>query len=432
MKEKKIEMDGLQLEFQMDQNEWQTQIRKADTRVKDIRQFGILNETADRFVPVRVTETGDHYSFHFIVQEDWKTWAQVKKRTRAEKLRLLGNISAYFHGLPARITYFLHPDNLLFNENLMPLSVYRGIRDLMPPMEMDEEHLLKQYKCLAIALFAKELTFDQLYNGSLANATETEFERKVNEMNSIGELAAFLKESYREEQDKSDKMMQLVPASRFKLFKWLAFSMIALAVLLAVPLGYFLIVKQPFEQHLLEAHRNNLASDYDGVITSLQKANPEKLPDPAKYILANAYVRTADLKPAEREVILKNISLKSDKDYLLYWIYSGRGDFEKSIDLAKLLDDPRLIIYGLINKIEQDKNNPELKGEERDERVRKAEDELRRYREEYGLEEDSEAAEGQQAESADQNSVKEQQQEEKKQQEQKKSEEKKKAEEKKK
>lgn len=37
---------------------------------------------------------------------------------------------------------------------------------------------------------------------------------------------------------------------------------------------------------------------------------------------------------------MKNISLKSDEKYLLYWMYNGKGDFDKSLDLAKTLDDP--------------------------------------------------------------------------------------------
>src|SRR5699024_11594338 len=56
-----------------------------------------------------------------------------------------------------------------------------------------------------------------------------------------------------------------------------------------------------------------------------------------------------------------------DKDYLLYWIYNGHGEFEESMDKAKFLDDPQLIMYGLIKQIEQAKNDPSLEGSERDE-----------------------------------------------------------------
>ena len=54
-------------------------------------------------------------------------------------------------------------------------------------------------------------------------------------------------------------------------------------------------------------------------------------------------------------------------------------------DIAKYMDDPQLIIYGLIKKTEQVKNDPELTGAERDEEVRELRTELEKYTEEYEL-----------------------------------------------
>lgn len=36
---------------------------------------------------------------------------------------------------------------------------------------------------------------------------------------------------------------------------------------------------------------------------------------------------------------MKNISLKSDEKYLLYWMYNGKGNFDKLLDLVKIFDD---------------------------------------------------------------------------------------------
>src|SRR5690625_3783861 len=82
---------------------------------------------------------------------------------------------------------------------------------------------------------------------------------------------------------------------------------------------------------------------------------------------------------------MKNISLRSDERYLLYWIYNGIGDFDRTIDLAKYMDDPQLIMYALIKKTEQVKNDPELSGAERDDEVGKLRDELEKYAEEYDI-----------------------------------------------
>ena len=87
---------------------------------------------------------------------------------------------------------------------------------------------------------------------------------------------------------------------------------------------------------------------------------------------------------------MRNINLKSDRYYLLYWIYNGLGDFDQSIDIAKYMDDPQLIIYGLIKKTEQVKNDPDLTGAEREEEVRTLREELEKYTEEYDLLEEDE------------------------------------------
>src|SRR5699024_2316804 len=213
----------------------------------------------------------------------------------------------------------------------------------------------------------------------------TEFERKVSGINDLTHLIEFIEESYYEEQRKTEQTMQLVPIKRFRLFKQLAIIMMILSIVLAIPLAYYFFVNLPYQEKLLTSHREYLASDYGKVISTLRHEDPERLPNAAKYILAYSYIKVEKLSDAEKDVIMKNISLKSDQNYLLYWIYNGKGDFEQSVDLAKYIDDPQLIMYGLIKKIEQDKNDPNLSGSERDEKVNKSQEELAKYQEQYDL-----------------------------------------------
>lgn len=385
MKDKTVQFEDISLQFTIEKKNWNLKMPKSQTRVRDIKQMDLLKDPSGQFVPVTIEEESDSFLFSFHVDTDRKRWEQIQKLNRNEKLRALCNMAQLDGYLSTRITFFLHPDNVVFDDNLMPKVIYRGIRELVPPFEMDESSLLKQMKCFIIALFSKKYNFDELYNGSLQNAKETEFERSINEATDLQQLKTFLLESYKEEQRKTERTMEVVPTKRFRLFKRLSIIMIIVSILLAVPLVYYGFINSPFQNKLLEAHGEFLATDYGSVISTLEGEDPENFPSHTKYILASSYINVESLSDGEKEAILKNVSLKSDENYLLYWIYNGRGQFDESLEKAKYIDDPQLIMYGLIKQIEAAKNNPDLTGTERDEQVNKLEDELQKYMEDYNL-----------------------------------------------
>lgn len=385
MNEISIQWESITYKFLILTNSWQLNLPKSQTRVKDVRQLALINNDSDLFVPAMVEEGDDMFTFSFEVDPRANTWEDVQKLNRKDKLRLLYNLARFKKILTTRMTFFLHPNNLIFDDNLLPSIVFRGIRELIPPYELNEEKLLLQYKCLIVALFSKKYTFDELYSGSLKNAKDTPFERQVGELDDFDALIKFLEEQYIKEKIELEKTMVHVPAKRFRLFKQLTFTMIALAVILAVPLVYLSFVKTPFQEDLLEADRHFLSLDYGDVINDLEDQTPEKLPDTSKYVLAYSFIKTEKLSEDQKEVILKNISIKSDPNYLLYWIYNGRGDFARTIDLAKYIDDPQLIMYGLIKQIEQAKNDPDLSGTEREKKVQKYQEQYNTYADKYGL-----------------------------------------------
>lgn len=385
MSEKTIEFESMTFQFEIEKDIWKLSLAKSQTRVKNLSQLALITESSDLFVPAVVADEEDSFVFSFAIDSQKKSWDDIKALGRNDKLRLLRNIARFRECLSTRMTFFLHPDNLIFDENLIPTIVYRGIRDLLPPYTIDAANFLHQYKCLAVALFSKKYSYDELYNGSLANAKDTEFERKIGEITEIQALLGFLEDSYEREQKTTERNMQLVPKKRFRLFKQLSIMMIALSVILAVPLIYFVFVKVPYQEKLLAAHHDFLASDYSSVISGLEKQNAEKLPNYTKYILAYSYINVEVLKSEEKASIMKNVSLKSDPSYLLYWIYNGRGNLEESTDLAKYMDDPVLLIYGLIKQIEQVNNAPDLTGSEREEQVKELNEQLKNYQEQYNL-----------------------------------------------
>ncbi|MBU9723483.1 MULTISPECIES: type VII secretion protein EssB [Bacillaceae] len=383
MKEIKVQFNELTLPYVMDGDRWNTELAKSQTRITDVRQLSLMTDVSELFVPVKIEEEEDLYRFSYLIKEDNYQWNEIKDLPRNEKLRLLCNIARLENIISTRITFFLHPDNVVFDCNLLPRIVYRGIRGILPPFEMEVQDFLKQYKCFAIALFSKVYSFDDLYNGQLKNCKENDFEKRVSEIDYLAELIAYLEDCFIKEQDKTDRTMKVVSIKQFRLFKRLAIIMSAVSLILVIPLVYYIFSKDPYQERLLTAHGEFLADNYSSVISTLRSDEPEQLPYRTKYILANSYIQVESLSNREKDVIMRNISLRSDENYLLYWIYNGRGKFEESIELAKYIDDPQLIMYGLIKQIEGARNNPHLSGSERDEMVKQLQDELNQYRANY-------------------------------------------------
>ncbi|MFB1052164.1 type VII secretion protein EssB [Paraliobacillus sp. JSM ZJ581] len=386
MKDQIVEMDNLSLPFTVLEDKKELYLAKSQTRVKDANQLRLLTKAPKEvFVPLDIKEEGDAFFFSFHVNPRMKKWDDIKKLHRNEKLRLLCNLTHLNKFITSRMTFFIHPDNILFDDNLMPHIIYRGVRELIPPYELGEQAFLNQLKCFSIALLSNTLTFDQLYNGALEQPKDTEFEKQVQNLDNLKSMIDYLDSVYIAEQQKTEKTMELVPTKRFVLFKRLTFIFGVLCVLLAGPLIYFRFVTLPYQESLQNAHEKFLALEFKSLIKTLSNIDAEKLPDATKYTLAYAYVSEEELSDNKKTVILNNINVKSDQEYLLYWIYNGRGDFKEAMDVAKYIDDPQLIMYGLIKQIEQVKKDPELSGSERDDKVDNLQNELQTYREEYNL-----------------------------------------------
>ncbi|GGE55257.1 type VII secretion protein EssB [Priestia taiwanensis] len=383
MIERTIQIDTMEYPFIQTEHSLQLQLAKSLTKVTHQSQLELLTAKTPYFIPVSIEEEEDTYTFTYSIGKEWITWEDVKDYEKNDKLRFLLNIYRFRECLYSRYSFFLHPDNIVVDSNYIPYIIHKGLTNIIPPMNISEEVFLRQFKCLIIALFNKKYSFQDLYNGLLDNAADTPFERNVSDISSLDELQSFLQDNYTKEQELSNKQMMLVPKKRFKLFKSLAISFIVSAVILAVPVIYYAFIKVPYQNNLLEANRHFIATDYDKAISVLKSEDAEGLPITAKYQLAFSYVKAETLSEQKKTNIMQNISLKSDEKYLLYWIYSGRGEFDKALDYAKSVDDPQLIMYGLLKQIEATKNNPDLSGKERDEKLKTYEQELRPYQEKY-------------------------------------------------
>lgn len=113
-------------------------------------------------------------------------------KSQAEKIRAALNLAVFEKYVGSYYTFFLDPENLQFDVNLVPYIAYRGLKSGLPPAELTAENFLRQYKSIVIALFSKKQTFSSLYGGNLERAKESNFIKTIANAKSVKEITDYL------------------------------------------------------------------------------------------------------------------------------------------------------------------------------------------------------------------------------------------------
>ncbi|PNP92536.1 type VII secretion protein EssB [Listeria newyorkensis] len=358
-------------------------IDKADVRVNDPRLLALMNEANDYFVYQEISEFEDYYIFEYTVTDKDNTWDQAGSLYYHDQLRLLINANRLSETLHGRLNVVMHPDNLIYDENLLPYAMYRGFAGSIEPMTMTESDYLKQYQCLIIATLGNKYDFEQLFEGSLSLAKENNFIRDIAQAESLETVLALLETEYNMEKDRVDSTMKLVPQKRHRLYVRLLILFVVLFVVLAVPLAYMSLVMVPYQSNLLTANEAYLSNDYELVIAKLGSQDANGLPQASKYELAYAYLQGEPLSQEQLTNIMSSISLKSDDRVLLYWIYNGQGRYVEALDLAKALGDEQLIIYGIYKNIEAINSNKSLSGADKETQLKELNSSLEEHKKSF-------------------------------------------------
>lgn len=365
----KYHFDHQEYAYEYDDHQIIQSINRAEVTAKDADELLAVAPAHDLFLPVeigwesdRVTLTSTRIPGRFV--QDVPAW------TTAMKLRLLVNL------LPVRdllltgeLTTNLHPHNIYLDANNVPHLLYRGIPGMMPGAALTDTELVRQFQCLAGALFTGR-SFDDLYNGLLAEgAKQSQFMTDLLQITTMTDMAAFLKEQAAQAATNEEEMMVRVPRKRYMVTRQLALWLGVACVLLLIPLGYLLLSKVPTDNACLAADHDFQAENYDQTIKDLQHVKLKHLPQTQKYELARAYIADKGFNHTQRTNILKNVTLNAAPTYLNYWIEDGRGQLDDALATAKQLQDTNLIMYALLGKIDAVKQNKHLSAQKREQQL---------------------------------------------------------------
>lgn len=383
---KKIEVGQNSYELHFDKKDKITvRLSKGVIQTNNLKIISMTVEPSENLLNGIVIDSKDDFEWTYENPHHYlPTEQMVVGKSQADKIRAALNIGNLAVFLKRRISILLHPDNLLWDENLVPQVIHRGLKDIVPPIEMESKDFLLRFKCLVIAINDSKYKFDDLYGGVLDSVRNTAFNKSVKNAQTIEELQDILRVAYKGEAERDLAMTVKLPRRKQKFQQRGFYVSTALAVVLAVVVAYFMIVRVPFDDKMQNSQTHFLSDNYDKVIDDLEEVKPKKLPKTEKYILATSYVNVDKLSTTQKQNVLKNVTLTTDENYLLFWIYDGRGDFDESLNLAKYINDDQLILYTYSKLYDQANENPKLSGTKKQQLLKKYQKQINKYAKKIG------------------------------------------------
>ncbi|HEM2660958.1 TPA: type VII secretion protein EssB [Streptococcus suis] len=378
MKEETFVFGGQEFVFLKGDKEWHLDVKRSDVATQELSDLLLLGLHHPQFLQQEMTVDEDTVHFTYHLDAFGQTFEDMKEKEVSEKLRLSLNVLELKQALKLPITFFVHPSSVFITKDGRAKIAYRAIPEKMVPQTLDATDLLKQLKSYILALFT-EHDFMDLYNGALDVVPVPEFLDTIRKAEDMDSLEGLLQGYFQDKLEEEKATLTRVSRSKHRLYRYATIWLSALAGLLVLPLIYLVFMHNPFKEKMLDADTAFIKVDYPGVISELERVEVSSLPYTQKYTLAYAYIQGFDLSNEQRSVILNNVTLKSDEQYLDYWIEIGRGNSQEALDLAKRLDDSDLILYALYQQMEQVRENTTLSGEERETTLDELKAEYQKY-----------------------------------------------------
>lgn len=283
-----------------------------------------------------------------------ETKSEIERLTLAVKLkRLLTQESGY-------TVPFVHPENIFLIDDCFTF-IHSGLKDNLSPMTSDPELLLSQYKALVLCLLSPKLSYDQVVGGdiSLKDANS----QAISASEDFETLHRTVSEKLAKLKQKEAKNHIKVAKVRYHIFKYTGI----IGLLLGIVMGSFMTIDRRFtipkKAAIISAQADFITKHYDKSLNDLKAYQPKELPKNARFILASSAIQLADLTVSQKQAVLNNISVVTDDNTLNYWIYQGRGEFEKALDMAKNIGDDQLTLLAYTDLYQATKLNTTMNGD---------------------------------------------------------------------
>lgn len=366
------------IEQVLNQETLTTRLTANQFKGKMITQYqSLLEQTEDCLQGTILQHTEEELVIEYGIPKFGETVEKLAERSNElERLELAQKMRFLLKQHQRLTNPFIHPQNLFIVGDTVRLA-HRGLLEIIAPFQPTEELFFKQYKALVCFILQPKLDFSGLVDG--LGAVKHALVEKIYIAATPEEIDQHLSESIIILREKNRREKKLVKKQHYCLFKWGSIGMLLVAIGLGIGLSVYAGRVVPLQERVIEAESKFIFNDYSGATTELKQDEAEKLPTSAQYILAVSYIQLDSLTNEQKEAVLNTISQKSSENTLLFWIYLGRGDFEKALSLAKNIGDNQYVLHAYTKLYDATKANTRMDGEKKQELLKEYEEQINNY-----------------------------------------------------
>ena len=287
-------------------------------------------------------------------------------KSELDRLELILQIKKLFVQNSGYKIPFVHPENIFFDDGQFNF-IHMGIKEGIVPMAFNQELFLSQYKGIVLSILNPKLSYDHFVNGELS--LKDKFSRSLASCESFEAIQQLVELKRLKEKQKEATSLVKVSKGRYQFFKYAG----SVAVVAAIAMGVLTVVDQkttiPKQKAIMAAQADFITNHYDKTLDDLKAYQPKQLSKDARFVLASSSINLANLSQTQKAAVLNNISSTTDDNTLNYWIYQGRGEFEKALNLAKNIGDDQLTLLAYTDLYQATKMNTSMNGDEKQKKL---------------------------------------------------------------
>lgn len=382
--------DKLDAKITYETNKIEFVFQRAKVKMSDELEIQLL-KTINPQINKEFALTEDRINITYHPPQSYYNFKDIHKNNIRSRWQFAYNIiqAVRSHKLE-RAKLCVSPENIVFDQGLVPYFLHYGVSESLPPYETDEEQLWLETKAVIATIVDNKYDFST-YLAHYQTKELPAIPKAIMLAESYDEIIKIIDENIKKE-DTYEKTVVHIPESKWKIRRYIIWALTILLIPTLVFGAFALFFKIPETNSYVESNHYFHEQEYSSVIDTLQKYKYKKMPRITQYELASSYIVSESLTEEQRENVNNTITLQSDRNYFLYWIDIGRGDYQEAIDTARVLEDRDLIIYGLLKLRESVKTDQDLSGEEREDELKQIQQEIDEYEQEMN-EEQKEAEE---------------------------------------